>query len=193
MKNFTQLVGQLKQDARPLFCDKGVFRIVLDIFLQTQDQFRNLIQMLGGFHTAKWLQHSIGVYIKGSGLEESLRQARVFGVKIVDSVLDGTHYVRSLKGLLILANAIEKLKWSAFNQTVQSDSITAFESNMRGFHTAYLSKGWNTYKESYKICLEGSMEVHVLYKEFTDTSAAASEIPGNITEVGKHIKKIDTC
>ena len=176
MKNFTQLVGQLKQDAGPLFCDKGLFRIVLDIFLQKQDQFRNLIQMLGGFHTAKWLQHSTGKYIRGSGLEESLRQARVFGVKIVDSVLDGTHYVRSLKGLLILANAVEKLKWSAFNQTVQSDSIAAFESNVRGLHAAYLSKGWNTCKESYKICLEGSMEVHVLYKEFTDTSAAASEM-----------------
>ena len=117
MKNFIQLVGQLKQDALPLFCDEGVFRIVVDIFLQKQDQFRNLIPMLGGFHTAKMSAHSIGKYIRGSGLEESLRQTRVFGAKIVDSVLDGAHYVRSLKGLLI-SNAVEKLKWSAFTQEI---------------------------------------------------------------------------
>ena len=87
--------------------------------------------MLGGFHTAKCLQHSVGKYIRDFVLEESLHQTRIFGVKIVDSVLDGTHYVRSLKGLLILANAIKKLKCSAFTQTIQSDSITEFESNVR--------------------------------------------------------------
>ena len=38
----------------------------------------------------------------------------------------------SLKRLLILANADEKLKWSVFTQTVQSDGIKAFEGNMKG-------------------------------------------------------------
>ena len=93
MKNFTQLVGQLKQDALPLFCNEGAFKVLADIILQKQDQFRNLIPMLGGFHTVKWLQDSVGKYIRGSALDESLRQTRVFGVKIVDSVLDGMHYV----------------------------------------------------------------------------------------------------
>ena len=105
-----------------------------------------------------------------------LRQTRVFAVKIVGSVLDGTCYVRSLKGPLILANPVEKLKWFAFTQTIQSDSITAFESNMRGLQAAYLSRDSNTCKESYKICLKGSMEVHVLYKKFTNRSAAASKM-----------------
>ena len=47
---------------------------------------------------------------------------------------------------------------------------------MRGLQAAYLSKDSNACKESYKIRLEGSMEVHVLYKEFTDRSTAASEM-----------------
>ena len=102
------------------------------MFLQKQEQFRNLIPVLSGFQTAKCLQHSIGKYLRSSGLEESLRQTCAFGVKIVDSVLDGTHYVRSLKRLLILLDAVKNLKWSAFNQTFKSDRITAFESSMRG-------------------------------------------------------------
>ena len=82
-----------------------------------------------------------------------------------------------LKGLPILANAIEKLKWSAFTQIIQSDSLTAFERNIRGLQAAYLSNDSNTCKESYKIFLEGrSMEVHVLHKEFTDRSAAVAEM-----------------
>ena len=84
--------------------------------------------------------------------------------------------MRSLKGLLIVANAVEKLKWSAFTQTIQSGSITAFESNMRGLHAAYLIRDWNTCKKSYKICLEPSMEVNMFYKEFTNRSAAVSEM-----------------
>ena len=79
-------------------------------------------------------------------------------------------------GLLILANAVKKMKWSAFTQIIQSDNITVFESNVRALQVVYLSKDWNECKESYKICLEGSMEGHVLYKKFTDRSAAASEI-----------------
>ena len=59
-EKFTRLVGQLKQDALPLFCNESVFRIAVGIFLQKQDQFRNVIPMLGGFYSAKCLQHRIG-------------------------------------------------------------------------------------------------------------------------------------
>ena len=39
MKNFTKLLRQLKQDALSLFCDEGVFRIVVNIVLQKQYSF----------------------------------------------------------------------------------------------------------------------------------------------------------
>ena len=68
-----------------------------DTSLQQQDQSQNLMPMLGDFHTAECMQNSIQKYIRGSALEESLRQARVFELNIADSVLDGMH-----KGLLIL-------------------------------------------------------------------------------------------
>ena len=40
---------QFDQDALPVFCDKGVFRILVDIYLQKKDQFQILIQMLMDF------------------------------------------------------------------------------------------------------------------------------------------------
>ena len=67
--------------------------MLVDTSLQKQDQSQNLMPMLGDFHTAECMQNSIRKYIRGSALEESLRQARVFGVNIANSVLDGMHYV----------------------------------------------------------------------------------------------------
>ena len=58
------------------------------------------------------LQHSIGKYISASGLEESLRETRVLKLKTIDSISDDAHYVQSPKRLLILASAVDKLKWS---------------------------------------------------------------------------------
>ena len=63
---------------------------------------------------AKFVEHCIGKYIQGACIEESLRQAQVYGVNAVDTVLKGTNYAHSLKGYLILASVIEKLKWEAF-------------------------------------------------------------------------------
>ena len=71
--------------------------MLVDTSLQKQDQSQNLMPMLGDFHTEECMQNSIQKYIRGSALEESLRQARVFELNIADSVLDGMH-----KGLLIL-------------------------------------------------------------------------------------------
>ena len=42
-----KLAGQVKQNALPLFCDEGVFQILVDIFLQKQDQLQKLIPILG--------------------------------------------------------------------------------------------------------------------------------------------------
>ena len=82
MLNFVKVSNRLDQETLPLFCDEGVLRIVLDIYLQKKNEFCNVIPMLGDFHTAKYIEHCIGKYIQGSCIEESLRQTQVFGVNV---------------------------------------------------------------------------------------------------------------
>ena len=53
MLNFSKLLNQLEQKTLPIFCDEGVFRIVLNIYLKNAEKFRDLVPMLGGFHMAK--------------------------------------------------------------------------------------------------------------------------------------------
>ena len=110
MLNITKLVSKLDQKIPPVYCDEGVFRIVIDIYLQRRNQFQNLIPMLGSFHTAKCLGHYIGKYIDDSGIDDCLSQTKVVGVKTLKSVLEGTNYARSLKAIVILAHTIESLK-----------------------------------------------------------------------------------
>ena len=84
--NFAKIAKQLNQDLLSIFCDKGVFRILADIYLQKKDKFQILIQiqMLGGFHAAKCVEHCIEKYIQRPGIEGSLWQTKVFGVNVVD-------------------------------------------------------------------------------------------------------------
>ena len=62
--------------------------------------------MLGYFHTAKFIEHCIRKYIEGSCIEESIRQTQKFGLNVFDAVLNGTNYIRLMRGYLILANLI---------------------------------------------------------------------------------------
>ena len=70
--------------------------------------------MLGGFHMVKALLHCIGKFIKINRLFDTLIETVTFGIKTAEEVAGGTHYVRSFCGMLILSEALLKLKWNAF-------------------------------------------------------------------------------
>ena len=111
MKNLMNVSIQLRQQILPLFCDEGVFRVAIDIYLK---HYEELLPMLGAFHMTKVAQHSAGKYIRDSGFEDALIETKIFGIKILESVFNGTHYIRSLRGLLIISEAIQSLQWEAF-------------------------------------------------------------------------------
>ena len=56
----------------------------------------------------------LGKYIDGCGAEIILAESKAFGKDVVRSVLDGTHYTRSLKGLMLLSECFERLQWAEF-------------------------------------------------------------------------------
>ena len=56
----------------------------------------------------------IGKYIDGSGAESILTESKAYGKNVVRSVIDGSHYTRSSKGLMLLSECIERFQWAAF-------------------------------------------------------------------------------
>ena len=176
MLNFLKVAKQLNQEALPFFCDEGVFRIVLDIYLQREQQFKTLLPMLGSFQTAKCVQHCIGKYIQGSGIEDSLTQTKVLGVKVLKSVLDGTNYARALKVILILSNAITRLKWQAFLKTKDVVQVNEHAVLLSDLQQALSAKDPDRSKRAYRDCMTSVLMLKKDFDEFSKTGAEKSEM-----------------
>ena len=114
LHNFNNVLSQLSQKSLPVVCDEGVFRIVAEITLQMPNELKNLVPMLGTFHLAKAVEHCIGKMMKGSGFQDTFVETKTFGLKTVESVMAGTHYVRALRGLIIISEVIDIMRWEAF-------------------------------------------------------------------------------
>ena len=112
--NLANIANQLQQHCLPVFCNEGVYYIVTEIFLKQPEHFQNLVSMMGGFHMAKTVMHCVGKYLRGSGMEDAFVETKTFRLKVAQLVMEGSHYVRAFRGLLIAAEAAESMKWDAF-------------------------------------------------------------------------------
>ena len=92
-----------------MFCDKGVYRIVADNFKKKKDKFSGIISLLGDFYISKAAQNSIGKLIKHTGLYDALVKTGPFGIKVIISATNGSHYDCFLHGLLILEGPVQAL------------------------------------------------------------------------------------
>ena len=95
MKNLTQIVQQLKQYVLSLFWNEDVFSILVDIYLQKQDQFRNLMAMLSSLHTAKCHQRSVVTKRAYLGLKLLVLFYIVCTIYVLTQ---GTSYLRKYSG-----------------------------------------------------------------------------------------------
>ena len=110
---------------------------------------------------------------------------QVFGVNVIDAVLNGTNYARSLKGYLILANAIEKLKWEAFSKHIDLHEFSEFSKALKAFQVALASKNPEESKSSYHVCLNQCQVIKQEFKElhhFTSGQLVDPEISAKILE-----------
>ena len=114
LKHFQDVLGQLNQSHMAVTCDEGVYHIAREIMLQRPEEFSNIVLCIGSFHMLKVVLGSIGKYIEGSAAETIFVENKVFGANVVKSVLAGTHYERSMKGMMMLSECIERLQWSEF-------------------------------------------------------------------------------
>ena len=159
--NFKNVLNQLTQCQIAVFCDEGVYHITL----QRPDEFSGIVLCLGSFHMIKAFLASIGKYLSGSGCRTIWTQNKVFGIDIVESVLSGSHYERSLGGICLLGECFSRLRWVEFLRNDVSKYIN--EVKVRG-----IKKGNNTEEESKHFKVSSSK----LLKEFEFFCKSQSEI-----------------
>lgn len=112
--NFKSILSQLNQNYLAVACDEGVYRIARHIKLEREKEFENIILFLGGFHIIKVVQSCIGKYLKHSGIENVFIEAGLFGMFVVDQVLSGSNYSRSVQGFNFLAEALRRIQFKEF-------------------------------------------------------------------------------
>ena len=108
LNNFENVRKQLNQAVLPIWCDDGVFSPAMDIILSEPERFKNILLMLGPFHWTKVLLRCAGRLFAGSGIDDALKECAVFGPNVLDSAINGGHYIRSLTGVLMIEHMIYK-------------------------------------------------------------------------------------
>ena len=101
---------------------------------------------------------------------------QVFSVNVIDAVLNGTNYVRSMKGFVILVNAIEKLKWEAFSKHIDLHKFSEFSKALKTFQIVLCSKNPEESKSSYYVCLNQCQVIKQEFETFSKTCSERSEI-----------------
>ena len=178
LRNLSSLADTLTQDTLPFVCDEGVYQYVIDIYCNNPDIFQNLFPMLGSFHMAKNAMRCAGKFLRGSGIEDGLIELEVFGEKIVEQALSGSHYYRSLFGLLAIENACNQLKmdafWNSHDELLYGDAI----GDLKDFQSSLIEKDPKSAKTNLKK-LDQSKTFQKLLEDveaFTDSCKQESEM-----------------
>ena len=86
------------------------------------------------------VMHCVGKYIRGTGMEDAFVETETFGLKVAQSVMKGSHYVRDFKGLLIAAGAVESIKCDVFWNIHNCKEYTIDQSVLRELSSSLIEK-----------------------------------------------------
>ena len=113
--------------------------------------------MLGTFHMAKNAMRCAGKYLSGSGIEDGLIELEIFGSKIVLQVFAGTHYYRSMFGLMAVEDACVELKMEAFWESHEESSYPVAINALEKLQCSLVNKNTKSAKKNLKdiaVCSE---------------------------------------
>ena len=131
MVNFQDVLLQKKMKYGPLWSDESVYRIAKEIQLQQSEKFDNIFLGIGGFHLEKIFIACCGKYLEESGIESVLVETTIYGISVVNSVMNGSNYIRGKRGMSLIAEALEHLQLPAF---IESNSLN-FEDTSKTLDT----------------------------------------------------------
>lgn len=113
MTNYVNVSRALDKKTAVLSCDMAIYLIAKSI-QQTNREFDNLILRIGSFHLQKNFLRCLGQYIEGSGLDNILIDADIYGVNTLSSVLKGTQYNRGIRAHKLLYEALRSIQIAEF-------------------------------------------------------------------------------
>ena len=173
--NFQDILSQLKQMNMAVFCDEGVYKIAREILLYNPTSFKNIVLCLGSFHMAKVVMASIGKYLDGSGAKKIWTNKQAFGVNVALSIIAATHYKRTLKGLCLLSECLERLQWCEFFSDHSVGKYVDLMCLLQGLKEAIAAKDREKSKETLQLFTESSQILKDDFAEYKVKKSSESE------------------
>ena len=123
----------------------------------------------------KCLEHCIGKYIKSTGLEYALIECKLIDKKTIEQVLNGTHHARSLLGIIMLSEAIEKLKLDAFSKVYGKEKYSNITS-LNKLALELLSKSETDCNRYFEKCKNNIKTLQQDFVSFSEKCSEKSEV-----------------
>ena len=128
MQNYRKMINP-SQTCIPVNSDEGVYHTVADILMEEHETFHDIHGVLAFFHSIKIILKCNGRYLRGSGFDEALTMNEIFGKLVINQVLEGTHYVRALYGILLINDLVVCMIYEGFWEHCVENDIR-FDENL---------------------------------------------------------------
>ncbi|XP_043480323.1 uncharacterized protein LOC122510010 [Leptopilina heterotoma] len=113
MTNFVKMYLSLEKSAAVLSCDMAIYLIAKDIQLRS-NEFQGLTLRIGTFHLQKNFLRCLGQFIEGSGLDNILIEANIYGTNTLSTILSGTQYNRGIRAHKLIYESLRSFQFFEF-------------------------------------------------------------------------------
>ncbi|MES9881199.1 MAG: hypothetical protein ABW185_10000 [Sedimenticola sp.] len=124
MKTFQCLFRSLGQDWTYVTYDEAIYSKAQMIKWKHFDQFQTDELDMGGMHRAMNYMGDIGRLMEESAFEDILVEAKVYGPRAVHQIVKGKSYNRGVRSHKLLNEAMNRLKWTAFEEWMEENEKT---------------------------------------------------------------------
>ena len=175
LKNFQDILKHLSQTHFAVTCDEGVYHIAREITMGNATEFENIALCLGSFHMANIFLGCLRKYLQNNYAESIRIENSVFGPNEVPSVLGGTHYVRSFKGIILLCETMKRLQWSAFFKTQEPETYKEELLTLKRLQNSIAEKDADRSRELLEEFYNSSASIIESFQKFKNESCNLSE------------------
>ena len=114
LRTVSKMMRSLKQETSVITFDLAIYTKAKEIQWKYNNEFKNTVIRLGGFHIVLNYLAVIGKMICNSGIEDLMIESGILGTNTVSSVLRGKMYNRGVRAHKLMLEAMFRLQWKSF-------------------------------------------------------------------------------
>ena len=114
MCNFQDVFLQKSQSLVHFGAMKALYWLAKELQLLDPARFGNIFLGLGGFDSEKDMIACCGKYLEDTGIDSVLVENKVYGPENVKHLINGGHYTRGIRGMVIISEVLYGLLLGQF-------------------------------------------------------------------------------